>query len=214
MRDLILQLISQYNLSGTPQEIADFLNTKSITVPNEELYTSTGLIMELGPDMAREILGRIEAAAEQDPLLRSQIAKINSTGIQLSHPITQAVLTQLVQLGVLEQTHHDAINTIAFKQKSPWEVAAGDGAVVSVEDVEAALNTNPQVSYQVLASINCSLSDVAVSVVINTLYDGRPAGRPQVITYRSGGTLPSKETEKQLVLALETAVRSFWETLS
>jgi len=92
---IIKDLIRQYHLTGTAHEIADALNAKTVDVPYSELVTSTGVLLELGPDMAREILARFQAVAEQDPLMWSQLQKLNSTGIDFSHPLTIQMIDQL-----------------------------------------------------------------------------------------------------------------------
>jgi len=40
-------------------------------------------------------LARFQAVAEQDPLMWSQLQKLNSTGIDFSHPLTIQMIDQL-----------------------------------------------------------------------------------------------------------------------
>ncbi len=203
---LIKDLIRQYNLTGTPQQVADALNAKTLDVPYSELVTSTGIILELGPDMARQILGAFQVAAAQDPLLQSQLDKLNSTGIDFSHPLTRQMIDELAAAGVFTAAQADALKGIGMKKKSPYELAAGDGAVVSVEDVAAALNDNPEISKQVLVSVNRSETGTAVTVMINELHDGRPSGVSQIFTYRTGGALPDNPVIASVISQIVQAV--------
>lgn len=187
---IIKDLIRQYNLSGTAEQIAAALNAKTVEVPYSELVTSTGVLLDLGPDLARDILARFRTVAEQDPLMWSQLEKLNSTGIDFSHPLTIQMIDQLQAAEVFTAEQAEALKGIGLKKKSPWEVATGDGNVVSVEDVAAALNDNPEISRQVLVSVNRGESGTAVTVMINELHDGRPSGQSQAFTYRTGGQLP------------------------
>lgn len=203
---IIKDLIRQYNLTGTPQEVADALNAKTVDVPYSELVTSTGVILELGPDMARQILAAFQTVAAQDPLLQSQLDKLNSTGIDFSHPLTRQMIDDLVTAGVFTAAQAEALKGIGMKKKSLYEMAAGDGAVVAVEDVAAALNDNPEVSKQVLVSVNRGESGTAVTVMINELHDGRPSGISQVFTYRTGGTLPDDPIIASVISQIVQAV--------
>lgn len=214
MLELLRQVISERGLTGTPEEIAAALNAKTIEQPVEELYTATGLLMELGVDITRDILARVETAAQQDPLLRSQLEKLYTTGLQLSHPLTLAVVDQLVDSGVLTPEHREAIRSVAFRRRSIWETVAGDGAAVTAEDVAAALDATPQISRQVLVSANADANGVGITVVVNTLENGRPAGRPVVTMYRTGGQLPTGDAERRVVEAIADAVAEYWRSIA
>jgi len=133
------ELITQKNLTGTASEIAAVLNAKTEPVANSELYTSTGVILELGPDLARQALAGFLAAAQNDPLLQSQYDKLNSTGIDFSHPLTQQMIDQLQMAGAFSAEVAAALKGIGIRYKSPYELAFGDGAVVTPEQIEQAL---------------------------------------------------------------------------
>lgn len=203
---IIKDLIRQYNLSGTAEEVAAALNAKTVDVPYSELVTSTGVILELGIEQAREIIGAFQVAAANDPLLQSQYDKLNSTGIDFSHPLTIAMIDQLQAAGAITAQQAEALKEIGLKKKSPWELATGDGNVVPVEDVAAALNDNPEISKQVLVSVNRNENGTTVTVLINELHDGRPSGQSQAFTYRTGGSLPSDPVIANVVSQIVQAV--------
>jgi len=204
--DLVKDLIRQYNLTGTAQEIADALNAKTETVTNDELYTIAGITKELGPDVARGVIAAFEAAAQADPLLKAVYYKINSTGISFSDPDTVAMMEQLQAVGVLTAEQVDALKGIGFRKKSKWELAAGDGAVIDVDTVAAALNDNPAISRQVLLSATRSESGASITLVIQQLADGRPTNDRQVFTWRAGEQLPSDATVAQVISQVNQAL--------
>jgi len=203
---LVKDLIRQHNLTGTAQEIADALNAKTETVTNDELYTVAGIIQELGPDMARQVIAAFEAATAADPLLRAVYYKISSTGISFSDPDTVALLEQLQAAGVFTQEQVDALKGIGFRKKSKWELVAGDGAVVDVDTVAAALNDNPTISRQVLLSATRSESGTSITIVIQQLADGKPTNDRQVFTWRVGQQLPADATVAQVISQVNQAL--------
>lgn len=140
MNPALRRLIVQRGLLGkTNAEIAAALNTKSERITFSENITSAGIITALGPDLTREALAGLEAAAQRDPLLRSQMAKINSTGIDFSHPVTLQFIDQLQAAGVFQANVADALRSLGVQYKSPYELWAGDGQVVTEEQVADAL---------------------------------------------------------------------------
>jgi len=204
--DLVKDLIRIHNLTGTAQEIADVLNAKTETVTNDELYTVAGIIKELGPDMARQVLTAFEAATAVDPLLKAVYYKITSTGISFADPDTVALLEQLQAAGVLTQDQGDALKGIGFRKKSKWELAAGDGSVVDADLVAAALNDNPAISRQVLLSAMRSESGTRITLIIQELADGYPTDRRQVFTWHAGHNLPSDSTIASVISQVNQAL--------
>ena len=203
---LVKDLIRIHNLTGTAQEIADALNAKTETVTNDELYTVAGIIKELGPDMARQVLTAFEAATAVDPLLKAVYYKITSTGISFADPDTVALLEQLQAAGVLTQDQGDALKGIGFRKKSKWELAAGDGSVVDADLVAAALNDNPAISRQVLLSAMRSESGTRITLIIQELADGYPTDRRQVFTWHAGHNLPSDSTIASVISQVNQAL--------
>jgi len=203
---LVKDLIHQHNLTGTAQEITDVLNAKTETVTNDELYTVAGIIKELGPDMARQVLTAFEAATAVDPLLKAVYYKITSTGISFADPDTVALLEQLQAAGVLTQDQGDALKGIGFRKKSKWELAAGDGSVVDADLVAAALNDNPAISRQVLLSAMRSESGTRITLIIQELADGYPTDRRQVFTWHAGHNLPSDSTIASVISQVNQAL--------
>jgi len=203
---LVKDLIRQHNLTGTAQEIADALNAKTETVTNDELYTIAGIIQELGPDMARQVIAAFEAATAADPLLRAVYYKISSTGISFSDPDTVALLEQLQAAGVFTQEQVDALKGIGFRKKSKWELVAGDGAVVDVDTVAAALNDNPTISRQVLLSATRSESGTNITLVIQELADGKPSGNRQTFVWRTGQSLPDDPVVSHVISSINQSL--------
>jgi len=163
------ELIRQHNLSGTPEEIAAALNEKTVPVANSEMYTGTGVLLELGPDLARQALAGFLAVAERDPLLQSQYDKLNSTGIDFSHPLTQQMIDDLAAAGAFSQEVATALKGIGIKYKSPYEVAFGDGATVTPQQVEAALQPPTVTGKRLMLSCVITPNNQTCSLVINEL---------------------------------------------
>ncbi len=203
---LVKDLIHQHNLTGTAQEIADALNAKTETVANDELYTVAGIIQELGPDMARQVIAAFEAATAADPLLRAVYYKITSTGISFSDPDTVAMMDQLQAAGVLTADQVQALKGIGFRSKSKWELAAGDGAVVDANTVAAALNDNPTISRQVLVSAMRQESGTSITLVIQELADGKPSGNRQTFVWRPGQALPDDPVVSQVISSINQSL--------
>ena len=203
---LVKDLIRIHNLTGTAQEIADALNAKTETVANDELYTVAGIIQELGPDMARQVIAAFEAATAADPLLKAVYYKIASTGISFSDPDTVAMMDQLQAAGVLTADQVQALKGIGFRSKSKWELAAGDGAVVDADTVAAALNDNPTISRQVLVSAMRQESGTSITLVLQELADGKPSGNRQTFVWRTGQPLPDDPVVSQAISSINQAL--------
>jgi len=137
------EFIVLQGFNGTPEQIAEALNAKSIPITNSELYTSTGIILALGPDLARSIIDKFEAAMVHDPLLRAQYDKLNSTGIDFSHPFTQQMIDDLKAAGIFTTEEAEALKRIGVRYISPYEQFAGEGSVVTAEDVAQAMSPQP-----------------------------------------------------------------------
>jgi glycine/D-amino acid oxidase-like deaminating enzyme len=205
--ELVKQLIRQYDLRGTAQEIADALNAKTEAIPVDELYTVAGLIQELGPDLTRQIIAKFKAVMEVDPLLGAIYEKLTSTGISFADPLTHAMIDQLVAAGVFDETEAEALKSIGVKHKSKWELVAGDGTVVDVNLVAAALNDNPEISRQVIVNVCRTESGTAITVIIQELHDGFVAtGNQQVYVWRSGQQLPADPVVADVISRINQAV--------
>jgi hypothetical protein len=165
-REAIRQLIQQRQLTGTPEEIAAALNAKTESIPNSELITSTGLILKIGPDLARQALAGFKLAADADPLLQSQWVKFNTTGIDLSHPMAQQMIQQLTAQGVFSAEVSAALQNISVIQKSPVEMLLGDGVTVTADDVSAAIEppviTNKRLILNLVATSDGRVTGSAV----------------------------------------------------
>ena len=148
------EFIVLQGFNGTPEQIAEALNAKSIPITNSELYTSTGIILALGPDLARSIIGKFEAAMVHDPLLRAQYDKLNSTGIDFSHPLTQQMIDDLKAAGIFTTEEAEALKRIGIRYISPYEQFAGEGSVVTAEDVAQAMSPQPVTAKRVELKIS------------------------------------------------------------
>ena len=201
------ELIQAHNLQGTPQEIADALNAKTIPVPNSELYTSTGIIMELGPELAREAIAGFMVAADQDPLLKSQLDKLNSTGIDLSHPLTQQFIDELCRAGFIRQEIANAIKAIGIRYKSLAEVTFGDGTFITPEQVAAALESVSITRKRLYFSCNMTNGKFYGSLMVEFLSDS------EVVERRTYSLSTSQATGNEVVDTAIAQIRTILEQL-
>jgi len=196
------ELIKQKNLTGTASEIADALNAKTELVANSELYTSTGVILELGPDLARQALAGFLTAAQNDPLLQSQYDKLNSTGIDFSHPLTQQMIDQLQMAGAFSAEVAAALKGIGIKHKSPYELVFGEGAVVTPEQVEQALQPPTVTGKRYILSCILGPGQQIANLVINEL------SGPEIVSARTYGMVNGMSSGDSAVDGLLTRIMS------
>lgn len=130
----IKQLISQYALTGTPQEIADALNAKSVRVEDHTMRTYASLANLFGS----------EAVAQFDTILQQagmEWARLTlaGAGIDFANPETERAIDSLVTANLLDTATANQLKALGVQYASPYEQVAGPGNVVTVEQVQEAL---------------------------------------------------------------------------
>jgi hypothetical protein len=191
MNSQLKHLIS--SLKGTPEEIANQLNAKTVEVSRPAVFTSAGLVVELGVEMATEAIARFEAAMNSDnplaPLLRAHYVRLNSTGIDFGNELTKQLILQLAAMGVFTPEIRDALLNIDKVRKSQYELIAGDGAVITPAEVRQYL-------------VPDDAPTVVSRVVINAVYEpGSDTIRGSVLKEHSvGDVVKSREVLSHLDL--------------
>lgn len=187
----IRSLISELNLNGEEVNvIVQKLNEKTRRYVSDEAYTVAGLVKELGFNVARNLIEKFKTYAQNDQLLESLLDKLNSTGIVFSDPDTQSMLESLASQGVFTQSEVDLLKNIGVKSLSPAEERLGEGYVVTLEEVQAALSAQPD-RVRVSVSVHKD-QDLSVTVVEQPMYGNRPFDKPTIYTWRSGQPKPDK----------------------
>ena len=201
------ELIARLGLNGTPGQIAEALNAKSVPIYRSENITSAGLIIEIGTDLASQALASLEAAMNNTanplaPLLRSQYQKLNSTGLDFSHPLTQQLIDQLSQAGVFSADLAGRLKAVGVRHISPYEQVAGEGQVVTVEQVQAALQPPAITGQRRVLSVVLNPDGNVCSLVVSQI-----AG-DEVVSTVSYGAVNNRTSGDQTVDGLFTQVKN------
>lgn len=109
----------------TAVEIAAVLNTQSVEVRDDQMYTWAGVAVAIGSDNADALRVFMETHN-----LGWAVHQLGGSGIQLSYPATQAMLSGLIGAGVVGA---DTLMWIGIHYISPY---VNDGGVGEVTDVE------------------------------------------------------------------------------
>lgn len=109
---------------GMIEDALDALSSLEITMPyDERLITERSVYAVLGPLEGEIFISALEAIAQQD----TSIARVASwlkpgseAGIDIAHPVTQAVLGSLVNQGGITQQHIDGIKSLTTYQAKKY----------------------------------------------------------------------------------------------
>ncbi|GIV49828.1 MAG: hypothetical protein KatS3mg038_3836 [Candidatus Kapaibacterium sp.] len=165
------EILKAYNIpETTPEEIAAALNAKRIDVADSTSKTSAAIIAALGPDVARRLLAKFAQAAKADPLLQSQWERLNSVGIDFSHPLVAEMLSQLVTANVFTAEEKETILGLGKKRLSIWESINGEGAAVTPEEVQRQLAPKELQSVSVMLSLSSDLSPGTLNLTVMGIY--------------------------------------------
>ncbi|GIW60994.1 MAG: hypothetical protein KatS3mg087_2060 [Patescibacteria group bacterium] len=166
------EILKAYNIPDTlpPDEIAARLNTKQIEVMDSAPKTSAGLIAALGPDVARRLLAKFAQAAKADPLLQSQWERLNSVGIDFSHPLVSTIVDQLVATNVFTMEERELILGLGRKHLSIWESINGEGAIITAEDVQRQLAPKELQDVAVILSLSSDLPPGMLNLTVMGTY--------------------------------------------
>lgn len=132
--NIIKQLIEQYKLTGTPQEIADALNAKTIPVSTNQRVTWPVIAATLGVGETTEFDNKLKALG-----LEWVRMTLSGEGFDFTHPKTQEMLDQFHADGHLDADELLVLKSLGYSMQSPYEQVAGIGNVVTPEQVENAL---------------------------------------------------------------------------
>ena len=190
--DTLREVIARWELAGTPEEIAAALNAKTEVVPVTEPVTVATILRHFGEETARALLTKFLPLAASDPLMAAIYAQLNSTGIPFASPKTQEILDGLAARGVFTPQEVETLKGLGVQRKSKWETVAGDGAVVTPEQVAAALAASPPVpdDRQVILSCQRTATATRVTLLVQPTAQGQPVGSPQIVAWTTGQEIP------------------------
>jgi hypothetical protein len=120
----LVQTVSDWR-NKTAVEIAAVLNTQSVEVRDDQMYTWAGVALAITSTNAENMRIFMEANG-----LGWAVHQLGGSGIQLSYPATQDMLTNLIAAGVVGA---DTLKWIGIHYISPY---ANDGGVGEVTELE------------------------------------------------------------------------------
>jgi len=139
-------------LSGYPATsdgayaIADAYNTVVGKAPAPTMVTARTVLSELG--MAGAIaLDKLEAAGSSNPVVRWAVKFLTGEGLDVGHPMSQSMLDQLAQAGVVTATEASALKALALQDQTRAEaLLAPWRGRLSYQDVERARSLTVEVA--------------------------------------------------------------------
>ena len=199
----IRQLISSSrNLSGSHAEIAAQLNAKVLEVSDGVTHSVASIARTLGPQSARQILGKLQQAANRDPLVEAWYDTIVSKGVSFADADTRAMLDALVGSGALSNIEAESLKQIGVRRLSEVERLLGEGVSVTADDVRAALEAKPDRTRLVISVVKDE--DIHVTIVEQPMLGDTPFERARVVTWRRGDPIP--ENHRTLIDAIVEGV--------
>lgn len=126
--------------------IADAYNTVVGKAPAPTMVTARTVLAELG--MAGAVaLDKLEAAGNSNPVVRWAVKFLAGEGLDVGHPMSQSMLDQLAQAGVLTRTEADALKALALADQTRAEaLLAPWRGRLSWQDVERARSMTVEVA--------------------------------------------------------------------
>ena len=119
----------------TPADIAAHINTTVNKTPDHVPKTSVTIIRQFGLDTAGLILGTLQAAGQQNPVVKSALARLDSsTGLDFSDPLMRQMIPVLA-----EQGEWPAEITAAVLALGEITTPVNPGEDVTADEVTAAL---------------------------------------------------------------------------
>lgn len=100
--------------------IADAYNTVVGKAPAPTIVTARTVLAEMGMAGAMA-LDKLEAAGSNNPVVRWAVKFLTGEGLDVGHPMSQSMLDQLAQAGVLTRTEADALKALALADQTRAE---------------------------------------------------------------------------------------------
>jgi len=107
------------NLSD--QEAVAFGNNPGTPVENRELQTVAAIVLAIGKDETRLVLGTIKAVAEQDPLVDAFYVKLCSYGEDWADPEWQKSIDDLAKIGNWSEDTVNKLKAMGIVPRTLWE---------------------------------------------------------------------------------------------
>lgn len=126
--------------------IAEAYNKVIGKAPAPTILTARTVLAELGMPGAIA-LDKLEAAGSSNPVVRWAVKFLTGEGLDVGHPMSQSMLDQLAQAGVLTRTEADALKALALADQTRAEaLLAPWRGRLSWQDVERARSMTVEVA--------------------------------------------------------------------
>lgn len=103
----------------TPQQRLDYLLAPA-GVANGNAVTGADITLAVGMDQGRLVLGTIQAAASQDPLIAMAFQALATVGMRLDLPERQDMIDQLASAGDWPEETRDAVKNLGVDNRPRW----------------------------------------------------------------------------------------------
>jgi len=173
---MLRDLITSLGLKGTPAEIATALNTKTIAVLQPGRKTWADIAAAVGPEAADYLYNALDR--EGYTWMRDTLA---GGGLDFSQPEILDLLEKLRDIRLLSEQEYSALRQLGIKMISPYEQMAGEGQVVTEEQVTEALALiEPDGEQQILSVVVQPDGRTMATLVIQPTYQGRPCKEARI----------------------------------
>jgi len=166
-------------LTGTAAEIAAALNAKNVQVPISGRKTWSDIAAEIGPEKTQQFYATLEQLG-----LYWVRETLSGAGIDFSNPQTQQMIQRFQEDNVISAQEAIILKGLGIKTLSPYEQLAGEGQVVTEEQVAAAMApVTPDGEQRMLSVMVQADNRVTATLVVQPTYQGKPCGQSKVRQY-------------------------------
>jgi hypothetical protein len=147
----------------TAQERLDYLLATVSTQTNKQVIVAD-IIEAVGMQSARVVLGTLQAAAAQDPVLAAAYQALVTVGISLSGDDRQSMLDQLAVAGSWSNEVRDAVKALGVVTQARWETLPGYATEPTLESVQAEIDAARLINAKALFCERMTTSEDAAAV--------------------------------------------------
>lgn len=157
---MLKDILVNFGLSKTNQEVIDYLNEDVILSIDNNLYTISQVKLALNDlNSLRLVLGTLKAASDADPLVWGFSQKVMSTGISFADQTTQDMLDQLAVVGNWSNAIRDNIKAIGIKYGKQY-IKLGLDNLPTTDEIDNARNI---ATFRIWAESNINLLYAAIN---------------------------------------------------
>ena len=112
---------------------------ESVWVPTNATITVAEIVAAVGMDAGRLVVGTIQAAASQDPILAASYQALSTVGMSLSGADRQGLIDQLAIAGQWPDVVRDAVKALGGVWRPRWQIK-GYALQPTIESVQAEID--------------------------------------------------------------------------